>query len=156
MKVILKEEVVNLGDIGSVVDVADGYGRNYLIPKKLAVEANPRNIRQFEHEKKLIAGKAEMIKKERADLAEKMSAINLSIEARAGEDGKLFGSVTNKDIADALLKNGHDVDKRKIILPEESIKRIGTYAIKVKLHQDVSADVNLEVVPEHSPSESEG
>ena len=105
MKVILKEDVKNLGIIGMIVDVADGYGRNYLIPKKLAVMANPRNIKQFEHEKKLIQGKATKIKNESEALARKLSSLVLSVEANAGEDDKLFGSVTSMDIAEAISRH---------------------------------------------------
>lgn len=147
MKVILKEDVKNIGIIGTIADVADGYGRNYLIPKNLAVEANPKNINKFEHEKKIILGKAEKIKNTAEALAEKLSGITLNIEANAGEDDKLFGSVTSMDIAEAISKHGIDIDKRKIILPVDHIKRLGTYDIQVKIHQDVKAGMKLEVHP---------
>lgn len=144
MKLILKEDVKALGAIGSIVDVANGYGRNYLIPRNLAVEANPRNIKQFEHEKKIILVKAEKIRQSAESVAEKLSRMTVSVEAKAGEEDKLFGSVTSKDIAKLISSQGIEVDKRKIVL-EEPIKRIGTHEITVKLHHDVSANVKVEV-----------
>ena len=144
MKVILKEDVKNLGTMGSVVDVANGYGRNYLLPRNLAVEANPNNMRQFEHQKNIILVKAKKIIRSAEDLAKQVSGITLSIEAQSGEDDKLFGSVTSMDIAEALSKQGVDIDKRKINL-EEPIKRLGTYSVAVKIHHDVLANVTVEV-----------
>lgn len=144
MKVILKEDVKNLGAMGAVVDVKNGYGRNYLIPRNLAVEANPKNIKQFEHQKKIILVKAEKVKSAAEDVANKLSAMTLVIEARAGDEDKLFGSVTTMDIAKAILDKGVEIDKRKIIL-EEPIKRLGTYEISIKLHQDVTVSVHVEV-----------
>jgi large subunit ribosomal protein L9 len=144
MKVILKEDVKNLGTMGSVVDVANGYGRNYLLPRNLAVEANSNNMRQFEHQKNIILVKAKKIIRSAEDLAKQVSGITLSIEAQSGEDDKLFGSVTSMDIAEALSKKGVDIDKRKINL-EEPIKRLGTYSVAVKIHQDVLANVTVEV-----------
>ena len=145
MKVILKEDVKNLGIMGSIVDVADGYGRNYLIPRNLAIEANPRSIKTFEHEKDIILKKAQKVKNSAEKLAGKLSNITLSIESNAGEDDRLFGSVTSKDIAEAISKHGIEVDKRKITLPDEPIKRLGTYNIKIKFHPEVIVNVNLEV-----------
>jgi large subunit ribosomal protein L9 len=144
MKVILKEDVKNLGIMGSVVDVANGYGRNYLIPRNLAVEANPKNLNQIKHEKDIIEIKSKKIIRSAEDLAKQVSGITLSIEAQSGEDDKLFGSVTSMDIAEALSKQGVEIDKRKINL-EEPIKRLGTYTVSVKIHHDVSANVTVEV-----------
>ena len=144
MKVILKEDVKNLGIMGSVVDVANGYGRNYLIPRNLAVEANPNNLNQIKHEKNIIDIKSKKIIRSAEDLAKQISGITLSIEAQSGEEDKLFGSVTSKDIAEALSKQGVEIDKRKINL-EEPIKRLGTYTVSVKIHHDVSANVTVEV-----------
>jgi large subunit ribosomal protein L9 len=156
MKVILKEDVKNIGSMGAVVNVADGYGRNYLIPKNLAVEANPKNIKRFEHEKNIILEKAGKIKNKQEDLSQKISRLSLTIEANAGKDGKLFGSVTSKDITEAVAKQGIDIDKRKIVLPEETIKRIGTYTIQVKLHPEVTASMQLEVRPVEKQEDSSG
>jgi large subunit ribosomal protein L9 len=145
MKIILKEDVKNLGEIGSIKNVADGYARNYLLPRNLAVEASTKNVKQFEHDKKQILSKAEKIKKSSDDLAVKLSAIKLSIEAQAGEEDKLFGSITTADIAEALSKQGIEVDKRKIAI-EAPIKRLGAHNITVKLSQGVTAGVALEVI----------
>ena len=144
MKVILKEDVKSLGIMGSVVDVANGYGRNYLIPRKLAIEANPNNLNQIKHEKDIIEIKSRKIIRSAEDLAKQVSGITLSIEAQSGEDDKLFGSVTSMDIAEALSKQGVEIDKRKINL-EEPIKRLGTYTVSVKIHHDVTANVTVEV-----------
>jgi large subunit ribosomal protein L9 len=144
MKVILKDDVKGLGIIGNVVDVANGYGRNYLIPRNLAVEANPKNLKQFEHEKNIILNRAKKIRHSANDLAQRISSMTVSIEVLSGEEDKLFGSVTSMDIAEALAKQGVDIDKRKIVL-EEPIKRLGKYSVAVKLHHDVSANVTVEV-----------
>ncbi|MBI5408800.1 MAG: 50S ribosomal protein L9 [Nitrospirae bacterium] len=144
MKVILKEDVKDLGIMGSVVDVKNGYGRNYLLPRNLAVEANPKNLKQFEHEKNIILTRAKKVRKSTEDLAGQISSLTLSIEALSGEEGKLFGSVTSMDIAEAIAKQGIEIDRRKIVL-DEPIKRLGTYTIPVKLLQDVTANVTVEV-----------
>ncbi len=144
MRVILKEDVKDLGEIGSIVDVKNGFGRNYLIPRNLAAEANPRNIKQFEHEKNIILAKAKKVKESMQDLAGRISKLNISIEAKAGEEEKLFGSVTSKDIAEAIAAQGIDVDKRKVML-EEPIKRLGVYDVSVKIHQDITATLKIEV-----------
>lgn len=145
MKIILKEEVKNLGEIGAIKNVADGYARNYLLPRNLAVEANTKNVKQFEHLKNQILAKAEKVKKSSDDLAVRLSTIQLSIETQAGEEDKLFGSITTADIAEALSKQGIEVDKRKITI-EAPIKRLGAYNITVKLSQGVTAGVALEVI----------
>jgi len=144
MKLILKEDVENLGVMGAIVDVANGYGRNYLLPRNLAVEANPKNIKEFEHQKNSILVKVKKLRMTAEDLANKISALTISIEAKAGEEDKLFGSVTSKDIADAISEKGIEVDKRKIIL-EEPIKRLGEYEVSVKVQHDVTATVKVEV-----------
>ncbi len=144
MKVILKEDVKDLGEMGSIVDVKIGYGRNYLIPRNLAVEANTKNVRQFEHEKKNILVKARKVRQSMQDVADQISKMTLTIEAQAGEEDKLFGSVTSKDIAEAITLQGVEIDKRKVIL-EEPIKRLGSYEVTVKIHKDVTASVKVEV-----------
>lgn len=145
MKVLLKEDVKNLGEMGKVLNVADGYARNYLIPRNLAVEANPKNIKRFEHEKNIIFKKVEKTKKAAEGLGGRLSDITLNIEANAGEDNKLFGSVTTMDVAEALSKQGIEIDKRKITIPDEPIKRIGDYSVHIKLHPEVTVNVKLEV-----------
>lgn len=144
MKVILREDVKDLGKIGSIVDVKIGYGRNYLIPRNLAVEANPKNLKQFEHEKKIILVKAKKVRQSMQDMADQVSKMTITIEAQAGEEDKLFGSVTSKDIAEAISLQGVEIDKRKVIL-EEPIKRLGSYEVSVKIHKDVTASVKVEV-----------
>jgi large subunit ribosomal protein L9 len=147
MKVILKDDIENLGDIGEVVDVANGYARNYLFPRSLAVEANPKNIKQIEHVKRTMAAKIEKVKKEKQSVADKISEIKLSFKAKAGEDGKLFGSITNMDIQKELSVQGVDIDKKKIVI-NEPIKRTGEYDIQIKLHSDIIANVTAEIVAE--------
>lgn len=145
MKIILKEDIKNLGAMGSVVSVADGYARNYLIPRNLAVEANLKNIKKFEHEKNIILERVKKTRKEMETLANKLSGITLNVEANAGEDDKLFGSVTTMDIADALSKQGIEIDRRKITIEEEPIKRLGKYNAYIKLYPEVTVSINLEV-----------
>lgn len=147
MKVILKDDVKNLGKMGQVVDVADGYARNYLVPRGLAVDANIKNIKSLEHEKRIIEEKAKKIKNSAQDLAHKISTITLMIKAKVGEEGKLFGSVTTMDIAELLKNEGIEIDKKKISL-DEPIKRLGSYTVNVKLHSEISTQVNIQIVQE--------
>jgi large subunit ribosomal protein L9 len=114
MKVILREDVKNLGDMGEVVNVSDGYARNFLFPKKFAVEANTKNLKEFEHNKKVIAERASKIKQSFKTSAEKLSAVSLIIKAKTGEDDKLFGSVTNMNIAEALASRDLTLTRRKL------------------------------------------
>jgi large subunit ribosomal protein L9 len=147
MKIILKEDIKKLGKMGQIVDVADGYARNYLVPKGLAVEASTKNIRSLEHEKKIIQEKARKHKDSAQDLASRISAMTLTIKAKSGEEEKLFGSVTTMDIAEALLTQGVEIEKKKIVL-EEPIKRLGSYSVQIKLHPDVSVPLTIEVIQE--------
>jgi large subunit ribosomal protein L9 len=147
MKVFLKEDVKSLGKMGEVVSVAEGYARNYLIPKKIAVEANTKNVKEFEHQKRMIREKAEKVRDASKAVAEKLSALTLTIKAKAGEEDKLFGSVTTMDIAEALLSSGYDIDKKKVHL-DEPIKRLGTYTAEVKIHPEITAKVTVQVMPE--------
>ncbi|MBF0519568.1 MAG: 50S ribosomal protein L9 [Nitrospirae bacterium] len=147
MKVILREDISNVGDMGMIVNVARGYARNYLIPKKFAVEANPKNMKLLQHETRIIAEKVKKLKVSAEDFAKKIVATSVNISAKAGEEGKLFGSVTNKDIADALEAMGFSIDKRKILL-DAPIKRVGEHIVKVRIHPEVQADLKVDVVPE--------
>jgi len=147
MRVILKDDVKNVGKMGQVVDVADGYARNYLVPRGLAVDANIKNIRSLEHEKRIIQEKAKKIKNSAQDLAHKISTMTLMIKAKVGEEGKLFGSVTTMDIAELLKNEGIEIDKKKISL-DEPIKRLGSYSVNVKLHPEISTQVNIQIVQE--------
>ncbi len=147
MKVILKETIKHVGKTGQIVEVKDGYARNYLIPKGFALEANIKNVRSLEHEVRVLQERAKKNRDSAQDLADRVSALTLTIMAKAGEEGKLFGSVTTMDVADALLKEGIEIDKRKIFM-EEPIKRIGSYSASIKLHPDVSVQLNIQVVQE--------
>ena len=147
MQVILREDVDNVGKIGDLVKVADGYARNYLVPKKKAIEATPKNLRAMEHAKKMVADRVRKLKKEAAADADRIKTLSLTIKAKAGEEGKLFGSVTSMDIAEAAKAQGVIIDKRRISL-EEPIKRLGEFTVPVKLHTDVVADLKVTVVSE--------
>lgn len=147
MKVVLTEDVKNVGMMGSVVNVADGYARNFLIPRKFAVEANVKNVKALEHEKKKIEEKMKKVKVSAQGLAERLSAMTIALKAKAGEEGKLFGSVTTMDIAEALKREGLDIDRKKIVL-DEQIKRLGSYKAGVKVHSDITASLNINVIAE--------
>lgn len=147
MKIILQEDVHNLGRMGDVVTVAEGYARNFLIPKKLAVEANMKNINALEHEKRKVEEKAKKIRTTAQTLSEKISSLSLTMTAKAGEEERLFGAVTTMDIAEALKKEGYEIDKKKILL-DEPIKRLGTFAVSVKIHPEVTTTLNVTVVGE--------
>jgi len=149
MKVILREDVDHVGKMGDLVTVADGYGRNYLLPRQMAAIATEKNVRALEHQKRLIEAKR---KKERAaaeELAARLAAIPVTIPMQSGEDDKLFGSVTSKDIADALTDAGFPIDKRKILL-DKPIKTLGTHAVPVRLASDVTSQVNVAVVKQEA------
>jgi large subunit ribosomal protein L9 len=144
MKVILREDVDGVGNIGDLLEVAPGYARNYLLPRNKAVEATSRNLKTIEHAKRVIGEKA---KKEKAlveEYAKKVSAVALTIPVRVGKDDKLFGSVTTKDIGEALAAQGIDLDKRKIHL-DHPIKELGTFTVPIKLHSQVTAMVQVTV-----------
>ncbi len=147
MKVILKEDVERLGSMGDIVNVKPGYARNFLIPRNLAVEANPRNIKEFEHYKRMLQQKAERIKNAAQYLADKISSTPVTIKVKSGEEDKLFGSVTTIDIEKALKEKGFDIDRKKILL-DEPIKRLGEYKLQVKLHKDVVAELTVQVEKE--------
>lgn len=147
MKVILREDVEGLGRAGEIVKVADGYGRNYLLPKRLAVRADLRNLRALEHERKAIAARAAKVRKAAEDTGAKLATLSLTIGAKAGEEGKLFGAVTSRDIALALEKAGVTVDRRMVLL-DEPIKQIGEYKVPVKAGTDIVPKVSVTVVAE--------
>jgi large subunit ribosomal protein L9 len=147
MKVILQEDVKSLGKMGDVVNVADGYARNYLIPKKLGVEANVKNVKALEHEKKKIDEKARKVMGEAQGLAERLSSLTLTLSAKAGEEERLFGSITSMDIAEALKKEGFEVEKKKILL-DEPIKRLGPHTVGIKIHPEVTTKVQINVIAE--------
>jgi large subunit ribosomal protein L9 len=147
MKVILKEDVKKLGNMGEIVTVADGYARNYLVPKGLAVEASSKNMKSLEHAQKVIQEKAKKVKESLQEFAARLSKVTLIMKAKAGEEGKLFGSVTSMDIAEQLKNEGIEIDKKKIIL-EEPIKRLGNFTVGIHLHADINSQITLQVVEE--------
>jgi large subunit ribosomal protein L9 len=147
MQVILREDVDKLGKIGDLIKVADGYARNYLVPGKKAIEATPKNLNALNHAKKIAADSLRKHKKAAAADADRIKALAVTIKAKVGEEGKLFGSVTSMDIAEAAKAQGVVIDKRKIVL-DEPIKRIGDYTVTVKLHSDINADFKVSVVAE--------
>lgn len=145
MQLILREDVEHLGKTGEMVNVADGYGRNFLLPKKKAILATDKNVKALEHERRVIAEKARKLLDAATSLARKIAGVSITVEKQAGEEDKLFGSVTSMDIHDALVKEGIDVDKKRIHL-DEPIKRLGEFAIPVRLEQGVTAELKLFVV----------
>jgi large subunit ribosomal protein L9 len=144
VQVILSEEVTNLGRPGDVVKVRAGYARNYLLPRKFAVEANPKNLREFEHAKGVAMLKREALKQKATGLKARIESLTLAINARAGEEGRLFGSVTNIDIERALRDKGVEVDRRRIALAEP-IKQLGDFTVTVKLESEVEAHLRVNV-----------
>ncbi len=147
MKVILKENVESLGKAGEAVKVADGYARNYLIPKGLAVEASSWSLKALEHEKKRIMQKIESEKKKAELMVEKLRGVTCTLYRRAGEQDKLFGSVTTKDIEKSLIEQGIEIDRRMIIL-EEPVRSLGEFPVKIKLQPGVTAEIKIMVVGE--------
>ena len=144
VQVILSEEVTNLGRPGDVVKVRAGYARNYLLPRKLAVEADQKNLRAFEHQKRIASRRREAKRTDAMAIKAKIEALSITISARAGEEGKLFGSVTNIDIERAVREQGVDIERRKIVLPEP-IKQLGDFTVPVKLDSEVEANLKVTV-----------
>ena len=146
MKVILIDEIRGLGTRGDVVNVKDGYARNYLLPKNLAREATPGNLKSIEQERKKWTLLAQKEKEQAAKAADSVKGTRVVVQKRVGENGQLFGSVTANEIADALTAKGLDVDKRRIELGHP-IKSLGIHDVEVRLHRDVSAQIQVEVIP---------
>ena len=146
MKVILQENVANLGKVGEIVKVKDGYGRNYLVPNQLAVIADERNVARMEHQRRTADARAQKLVGEAKSLAEKLSQTAVTIRRQAGEENKIFGSVTNRDIAEALAAEGFAIDKKQIVVDESIIKNLGVFNVAVKLAPEVSADVKVYVI----------
>lgn len=147
MKVILQKDIPNLGDAGDIKDVADGYARNYLLPKKLVLLANEASKKAIEHQKKLIKLKKEKRKKESEKVFDSLNGMEITIGAQVGEEGKLFGSVTSMDIAEKIKEKGIEIDRRKIQL-EGSIKQEGEFEVVIKLEEGLNATVKVSVVKE--------
>jgi len=147
MKVILRQPVKGLGERGDVILVRDGYGRNYLIPRRLAWEASEKNIRRLKEEKRREEEKDEKILRSGLAFAGKLDKVSCTIPVKVGEGEKIFGAVTSSDIREALLSKGVDVDKKDILL-EEPIKELGVYTVEVRVHPKVTGRVKVWVVKE--------
>ena len=145
MKVILKENVDGLGYLGDLLTVADGYARNYLLPRGKAVVAEPRNLKSFEHLKRVAAQQTKKELQGLEELANKIGAVTLTFPVQTGKDDKLFGSVTSKDIAEGLEEQGFNIDRRKIQLPQP-LKELGTFSVPIKLHREVVKEISVTVV----------
>jgi len=161
MKVILKQDVENLGRKGDIVNVKAGYGRNYLIPRKMALEVTSSNLRMVEMERRALKKKLEKERLSYQELVQKLNALSLTFSRKAGEKDLIFGSVSVGDIREALTERGFDIEKRKIIL-EEPIKRLGNYVVPVRVSPDDRAELKIEVRKEaeqegtHESVEKEG
>jgi large subunit ribosomal protein L9 len=147
MEVILREDIERLGSRGQVVKVADGYARNFLLPKRLAVAASDANRKIVEQERQAHLRREAKQKGEAEDLSKLLTGVTVTIAQKAGENDHLFGSVTSKDVAEALAQKNYTIDRRKIQL-DEPIKQLGEYKIAVRLHRDVTAEVTVQVVKE--------
>lgn len=147
MLVILRENVENLGRIGDLVNVSSGFARNYLLPRKLVMLADPANVKMIENQKKVLEKKRLAARAVSQELAKKISDQSVTISRKVGEHDKLFGSVTQADIVEALKKGGLDVEKRMIVL-EQPIKALGVHNVTIKFDQDVAAAVKVWVVKE--------
>jgi large subunit ribosomal protein L9 len=147
MEVILRQHVENLGKRGEIVKVADGYARNYLLPRKLALPATEGNKKHVERERKIVETREAEEKGQAEAIAARLAAIDITIARRVGETDQLYGSVTSADIADFLKAKGFEVDRRKLILPE-AIKTIGTHDVPLKLHREVTVPLKVHVVKE--------
>ncbi|MCK9229827.1 MAG: 50S ribosomal protein L9 [Syntrophales bacterium] len=147
MKVILKEDVESLGKAGQVVNVSAGYARNYLIPGNMALEANTRNIKVLEREKASIEARVDKEHRQAEETAQRLQSLSVTIERKIGDQGKLFGSVTSRDIEEAFAAQGISLDRKSIVL-EEPIKEAGEFEVKVKLYPKVVGNLNVRVVGE--------
>ena len=146
MEIILRKDLKGLGYKNDIVDVKNGYGRNFLIPQGIGVLATSSNKKMQAEEIKQSSFKEQKLRTEATASAEKLATVSIKVAAKAGENGKIFGSVTNIQIAEALKKAGYDIERKNIEMNEESIKTLGTYSAKVRLFKEVAATVNFEVV----------
>jgi large subunit ribosomal protein L9 len=147
MKVILTEDVTTLGSAGETITVKNGYARNYLIPNGKALRTTTQNVKNFEHQKRLVQAKLNKLKKEAESLVDKIESVSCTVAKAAGEEDKLFGSVTSTDIQKSLQNEGIEIDKRKIIL-SEPLKSLGIFTVPIKIHPDVTANLKVWVVKE--------
>jgi large subunit ribosomal protein L9 len=147
MKVILREDVANLGKSGELVTVKDGFGRNFLLPRKMAVLATEQNVRQLEHERAVISARNVKLKGAAEEQAKKLGSVKVTIRRKVGEQDKLYGSVTVLDIAEALAAQGQTVDRRQLHLAEP-IRATGSYEVELRLHREVTAKIKVDVQAE--------
>ena len=147
VEVVLKENLEHLGSIGDVVKVRRGYARNYLLPRGLAVVASRGNVKQVEHEKAVQAQRVAKLRAQQEEVVAQLSEVTVMVAKEAGEDGKLFGSVTSNDVLEGIKAKGVEIelDKKKLIMPEKAIKEVGSYEIGVKLPYGLTASIKLEV-----------
>jgi large subunit ribosomal protein L9 len=153
MKVILKQDVENVGRKGDLVNVAPGFGRNFLLPRKLALEVTASNLKMIEIERSALKKKVEQERQSFQDTIQKLNQISLSFSRKSGEKDHIFGSVTSADIKDALEAQGFSIDKKRIVLPEP-LKRLGHYTVAVKVYHDDKAEIKVDVVAEEAPVEA--
>lgn len=155
MQVILLQRIVNLGKLGETVDVKSGYGRNYLIPQGKALPATPANVEKFEARR----AELEAIEAEELAAAQKradaLTDVNVIMRAKSGEDGKLFGSIGTRDIADALTKSGLEVDRAEVKLPEGTLRQVGEYNVDIQLHHDIFASILVTILSEDGDDQAE-
>lgn len=147
MKIILRQDYEGLGKLGELIEVKNGFARNYLLPKKIALQATPQNMKIFEHEKKRVELQQVKDKQEAEELAGKLNAVSLTAAVSVGEEDKVFGAVTSQNVAELLSEKGFDIDRRKIQL-DEPLKALGVYEVPVKLHPQVEAILKVWVVKE--------
>jgi large subunit ribosomal protein L9 len=147
MKVILTKDLENLGKAGALVEVKPGYGRNYLLPRQLAMPATAKNLRQLDHEKSGILARAARQRSSMDAMAKKLSAIELKFTRKVGDQDKLFGSVTSKDVHDRLVEQGYEIDRKQIHIPEP-LKTLGAHEVEVKLHAEVTAKLKVSIAAE--------
>jgi large subunit ribosomal protein L9 len=146
MKVILLEKIRNLGELGDNVIVANGYGRNYLLPQRKAVPATKDNLLKFEGQRAELEGKANEFLAKAQEKLSQIEALNVTIKAHSGDEGKLFGSIGTKDIVDAVVAEGVSVQKNEIRLPHGALRKTGDYSIQIHLHSDVNATLKLTIL----------
>jgi large subunit ribosomal protein L9 len=149
MKVILKQDVEKLGRRGDVVNVAPGFGRNYLIPRKMAIAVTPTNIKMIEIERQALKKKVEIERKSFQSLTQKLNQVSLTFTRRAGEKDIIFGSVSSGDVKEALDRLGYDIDKKKILL-DDPIKRLGNFSVPIKVSHDDRAEIKIVVAREEA------
>jgi large subunit ribosomal protein L9 len=153
MEVILREHVDNLGERGQIVKVADGYARNYLLPRKLALPATDGNRKHVERERKIVEAREANEKAQAEAMAARLASVDITIARRVGETDQLYGSVTSADVVEFLKGKGFEVDRRKLILPEP-IKAIGDHDVPLKLHREVTVPLKVHVVKEGAQASS--